>query len=158
MSTSIEELPQSIQNTIQPQTQMTPSIVNQLLNDINEASIKGDTQLLPRDIPMQTEIDEESKPNYIPNEGEKYIDKEKPTYRLRGENMDKIYDEIQLPILLAIIYFLFQLPIFRNFMFNAFPFMFSKDGNSNIQGYFGFSIMFGLFYYIISKIIIMANF
>jgi len=159
MSTSIEELPQSIQNTSHPQSQMTPSDVNQLLNDINEASLKGETQLLPRDIPMQTEIDEESKPNYIPNQGEKYIsDNEKPTYKMRGENMDKIYDEIQTPILLAIIYFLFQLPIFRNFMFNTFPFMFSKDGNSNIQGYFGFSIMFGIFYYIISKIIIMANF
>lgn len=158
MSTSIEELPQSSQTNIHSQTQMTPSVVNQLLNDINEASIKGDTQLPPRDIPMQTEIDEESKPNYIPNEGEKYINEEKPTYKLKVENMDKIYDELQVPILLAIIYFLFQLPIFRNFMFNTFPFMFSKDGNSNIQGYFGFSIMFGIFYYIISKLIIMANF
>jgi hypothetical protein len=152
MSTSIEALPQT------NQTQMTPDVINQLLNDINEASMKGDTQLLPRDIPMQTEIDKESTPNYIPNEGEKYISDEKPTYKLKAENMDKIYDELQVPILLAIIYFLFQLPIFRNFMFNTFPFMFSKDGNANIQGYFGFSIMFGIFYYLVSKLIVIANF
>uniref|UniRef100_A0A6C0HRG3 Uncharacterized protein n=1 Tax=viral metagenome TaxID=1070528 RepID=A0A6C0HRG3_9ZZZZ len=152
MSTSIEALPQT------NQTQMTPDVINQLMNDINEASMKGDTQLLPRDIPMQTEIDKESTPNYIPNEGEKYISDEKPTYKLKAENMDKIYDELQVPILLAIIYFLFQLPIFRNFMFNTLPFMFSKDGNANIQGYFGFSIMFGIFYYLVSKLIVIANF
>lgn len=155
MSTSLEELA-NVQNTSSQQSQLTPSIVNQLLNDINEASMKGDTQLLPRDIPIQNEIDGESRPNYIPPQGEKYI-KERETYK-KDENMDKIYDEIQLPILLSIIYFLFQLPVFRTFMFNIFPFMFSSDGNSNIQGYFGFSIMFGLFYYVISKIIIVANF
>jgi hypothetical protein len=152
MSTSLEDLT-NVQTS--QQTQLTPSIVNQLLNDINEASMKGDTQLLPRDIPMQNEIDEETKPNYVPS-GEKYI-KENEKYK-KEEGVDKIYDEIQLPILLSIIYFLFQLPVFRKFMFNIFPFMFSSDGNSNIQGYFGFSIMFGLFYYVISKIILVINF
>jgi len=151
MSTSLEDLT-NVQNAT---SQLTPSIVNQLLNDINEASIKGDTQLLPRDIPMQNEIDEEIKPNYVP-QGEKYI-KEKEKYK-KDEGVDKIYDEIQLPILLSIIYFLFQLPVFRTFMFKIFPFMFSSDGNSNIQGYFGFSIMFGLFYYVISKLILVINF
>lgn len=149
MSTSLEEL-SKVQNT----NSLTPSIVNQLLNDINEASIKGDTQLPPRDIPMEQEIDEETTPNYVPK-GEKYIKDEK---HKKDENMDKIYDEIQTPILLSIIYFLFQLPVFRMFMFKIFPFMFSSDGNSNIQGYFGFSMMFGLFYYIISKVIIAINF
>ena len=153
MSTSLEDLTK-VQST-NSQNSLTPSIVNQLLNDINEASIKGETQLLPRDIPIQNEIDEESTPNYIPK-GEKYI-KEKGTYK-RDENLDKIYDEIQVPILLSIIYFLFQLPVFRMFMFKIFPFMFSTDGNSNIQGYFGFSIMFGLFYYIITKVILAINF
>jgi len=154
MSTSLEDLTK-VQNTNPQASQLTPSIVNQLLNDINEASIKGDTQLLPRDIPIQNEIDEETVPNYIPK-GEKYI-KEKETYK-KNENLDKIYDEIQIPILLSIIYFLFQLPVFRMFMLKIFPFMFSTDGNSNIQGYFGFSIMFGLFYYVISKVIIAINF
>lgn len=147
MSTSLEEL-SNVQNS-----QLTPNVVNQLLNDINEASIKGDTQLLPRDIPMENEIDEESTPNYVPK-GEKYI---KQSYK-KDEKLEKIYDEIQIPILLSIIYFLFQLPVFRMFMFKILPFMFSSDGNSNIQGYFGFSIMFGLFYYIISKVIIAINF
>jgi hypothetical protein len=117
--------------------------------------MKGATQLSTRDIPMQTELDEQSRPNYIPNEGEPYI---KPEKYKRVENFDKIYDEIQLPVILSIIYFLFQLPVFRNTMFHLFPFMFSKDGNSNIHGQFGFSIMFGVFYYIISKAMIYINF
>lgn len=150
MSTSLEDL-SNVQNS---NSQLTPSIVNQLLNDINEASMKGDTQLLPRDIPMESEIDEETAPNYVPK-GEKYI---KPEKCKKDENLDKIYDEIQVPILLSIIYFLFQLPVFRMFMLRLFPFMFSSDGNSNIQGYFGFSILFGIFYYVISKVIIAVNF
>jgi len=173
MSTMISELPtqgQGFQNPInqgnqnQPQG-MNPNIVNQLLNDINEAAIKGETSLPTRDIPMQTNIDETAIPNYVPEKGGEFIQEDTTNYiqnynrrALRDERLDKIYDEIQTPLLLAILYFLFQLPIVRNTMFKLFPFMFSKDGNSNIRGYFGFSLFFGLSYYVINKLMIIANF
>lgn len=154
MSTFINELPQYQQNQ-----GLKPDIANQLMNELNEVSIKGDTLLPPRDIPSQNiNIDEEAMPNYVP-EGSKYIQPEPIRHRVsNGEKFDKIYDEIQTPILLSILFFLFQLPIFRNTMFRLFPFMFSKDGNANVQGYFGFSIFFGIFYYCINKILTLVNF
>ena len=44
----------------------------------------------------------------------------------------------------------------RNFQGQSF--MFSKDGNANIQGYFGFSLLFGIFYYVINKVLMIVNF
>lgn len=164
MSTFINDLPQ-YQNQPQMGNQapqgLKPDIANQLMNELNEVSMKGDTMLPPRDIPSQTinnTIDEETLPNYVP-EGEKYIHMNEPKIKYRtGEKFDKIYEEVQTPILLSILFFLFQLPIFRNTMFRLFPFMFSKDGNANIQGYFGFSLFFGIFYYVINKILVLVNF
>jgi hypothetical protein len=172
MSTFINELPQyqnSPENSagINNSSGMNPNIANQLINELNEASIKGETSLPQRDIPSQTinnTIDEQATPNYVPT-GEKFIppsDENVIQYYnnkvTRSEKMDKIYEELQTPILLSILFFLFQLPIFRNTMFKLFPFMFSKDGNANIQGYFGFSLFFGIFYYLINKLMIIINF
>jgi hypothetical protein len=171
MSTFINDLPQYQNQPNQSQNQMPqiglkPDIANQLMNELNEVSMKGDTLLPPRDIPSQTiqnTIDEETIPNYIP-EGEKYIQPGEQNVQnynnrvSRSEMFDKISEEIQTPILLSILFFLFQLPIFRNTMFRLFPFMFSKDGNANVQGYFGFSIIFGVFYYVINKLMVLINF
>jgi hypothetical protein len=166
MSTFINELPQEVQGN--PVNQgMNPNVANQLINELNEASMKGATNLPARDIPTQTihnAIDEQTMPNYVPT-GEKYIntgDENVVNYYnnrvTRDERVDKIYEEIQTPLLLSILFFLFQLPIFRNTMFKLFPFMFSKDGNANIQGYFGFSLFFGIFYYFINKLLTIVNF
>lgn len=166
MSTFINELPQYQDSS--PQTGMNPNVANQLINELNEASIKGATSLPVRDIPTQTinnMIDEQTMPNYVPIENDKFIkssDENVVNYYnnrvTRDERIDKIYEEIQTPLLLSILFFLFQLPIFRNTMFKLFPFMFSKDGNANVQGYFGFSIIFGIFYYVINKLMNVINF
>lgn len=170
MSTFINELPQ-YQDTTSNGTNsngMNPNVANQLMNELSEASIKGATTLPVRDIPTQTihnTLDEQTMPNYVPIENDKFInssDENVVNYYnrrvTRDERMDKIYEEIQTPLLLSILFFLFQLPIFRNTMFKLFPFMFSKDGNANIQGYFGFSLIFGIFYYFINKLMIVINF
>lgn len=168
MSTFINELPQ-YQNSPQQEGSpgMNPTIANQLINELNEASIKGETALPSRDIPTQTlhnTIDEQTMPNYVPT-GEQFIqpqDENALQYYnnrvTRGDKIDKVYEEIQTPLLMSIMFFLFQLPIFRNTMFRMFPFMFSKDGNANIQGYFGFSLLFGVFYYVINKVLVIVNF
>jgi carbamoyltransferase len=50
----------------------------------------------------------------------------------KQKSLDDIYNEIQTPLLLTVLYFLFQLPFFRNFLFKYLPFLFSNDGNFNI--------------------------
>jgi hypothetical protein len=194
MSTSINDLPgipfsfsanQPAQQTPQqmpqqiPQQQMQsppptghiqsfdPNVINQLMDGINEAYIKGETVLPTRDIPQHINpIDEQVIPNYIPPEEEKYME-DGPTHEdiiayhdkkaARSKTTDTIYNEMQTPILLCALYFMFQLPIFRKTMLSFFPFMFAKDGNSNVTGYFGFSLLFGIVFYILNKLVIWLN-
>jgi hypothetical protein len=66
--------------------------------------------------------------------------------------LDDMYNEIQTPLLLAVLYFLFQLPFFRKFLFSYFPILFSNDGNLNINGFVFSSILFGLLFYLFNKV------
>jgi hypothetical protein len=72
---------------------------------------------------------------------------------LQNKNsLDDMYNEIQTPLLLAVLYFLFQLPFFRKLLFTYIPFLFSTDGNLNINGFLFTSLLFGLTFYTINKI------
>ena len=70
----------------------------------------------------------------------------------RQNNLDDAYNEIQTPLLLAVLYFLFQLPFFRKFLFTYLPVLFSNDGNLNINGFLFTSILFGLLFYVLNKL------
>ena len=70
----------------------------------------------------------------------------------RNNQLDDLYKEIQIPLLLAVLYFLFQLPIFKKYLFSFFPILFTNDGNFNINGYLFTSILFSIFYYLLNKI------
>lgn len=135
--------------------------INQLMNDLQQANNTGATQLQSRDIPQNTNIftqDEQIQPNYIPQEKNKtdYISNHdistQPTPKTQNNTLDEMYNELQIPILLAVLYFLFQLPIFRKYLFRYLPILFLKDGNLNINGYLFTSIIFSLLYYLLSKI------
>jgi hypothetical protein len=53
--------------------------------------------------------------------------------------------------MLAALYFMFQLPFVRLSLSRAVPAMFAQDGNLNIYGYVGMSLLFGGVYYGLSK-------
>ena len=65
--------------------------------------------------------------------------------------MDYIYQNIQLPVLVGVIYFLFQLPIVRKNLLTFLPNLFNKDGNPKLSGYVFNSVMFALFYTLLVK-------
>jgi hypothetical protein len=69
-----------------------------------------------------------------------------------SNNLDQLYDELQIPLLIAVLFFLFQLPIFKKLLYNYFPVLFFKDGNINIYGYVFTSLLFGFLYYSLFKI------
>jgi len=139
--------------------------INQIVNSLQQASINGGTQLSSRDIPMTTtghSNDPEVRPNYIPPPPQNmdYIQnyEQAPdivnTYGKHVQNnnsLDDIYNEIQIPLLIAVLYFLFQLPFFRKFLFSYFPILFSTDGNLNINGFLFTSILFGFIFYFFNK-------
>jgi hypothetical protein len=140
--------------------------INQIVNSLQQASINGGTQLSSRDIPMTTtghSNDPEVRPNYIPPpppQNMNYIQNYEQasdmlnTYGRNVQNnnsLDDIYSEIQTPLLIAILYFLFQLPFFRKFLFSYLPVLFSTDGNLNINGFLFTSILFGVIFHFFNK-------
>jgi hypothetical protein len=168
--TASENLSQpNIQNTTSS-INLDQNTINQIVNGLQQASVTGATQLQSRDIPMTTNNlthDVSIQPNFIPpvpqsqqGNGD-YISNYQQTSDImneynssieRSNSLDDMYNEIQVPILLAVLYFLFQLPFFRKFLFSYFPVLFSKDGNLNINGYIFMSCLFGLLYYLLNKI------
>jgi hypothetical protein len=139
--------------------------INQIVSSLQQASINGGTQLSSRDIPMTTtghSNDPEVRPNYIPPppQNMNYIQNYEQasdmvnTYGKNVQNnnsLDDIYSEIQTPLLIAILYFLFQLPFFRKFLFSYLPILFSTDGNLNINGFLFTSLLFGFIFYFFNK-------
>jgi hypothetical protein len=141
--------------------------ISQIVNGLQQASISGATQLQSRDIPMTTSghnIDPNIQPNYVPpppqtdadyiknyeQSSDMINDYNKNTQR--QNSLDDTYNEIQTPLLLAVLYFLFQLPFFRKFLFSYFPVLFSNDGNFNINGFVFTSVLFGLLFYVLNKL------
>ena len=153
--------------TTQPgQLTLDQNTINQIVNGLQYASSTGVTQLSSRDIPMTTNTitqDPSIQPNYIPpiKKTEDYIeDNENDEDIINSYNknaniqnsLDDLYSEIQTPLLLSIMYFLFQLPFFRKNLFAFFPFLFSKDGNFNLYGFLFTSVLFGTVFYILNKV------
>jgi hypothetical protein len=66
-------------------------------------------------------------------------------------SLDSLYDELQGPLLLGILYFIFQLPIMKKSIFKYLPFLCNTDGNYNINGLMFSSALFGIIYYSLSK-------
>ena len=60
---------------------------------------------------------------------------------------DNVYEEFRIPFFLIFMYFLFQLPFFRNLLRNYFHFLFQLDGNYNLLGLISVSILYGMVYY-----------
>jgi hypothetical protein len=142
------------------------STISQIVSGLQHASISGATQLPSRDIPMTTtghSNDPQIQPNYIPEPQSSvdYIKNYEQTSDMIDEynkgaqqqnSLDDMYNEIQTPLLLAVLYFLFQLPFFRKFLFSYFPILFSNDGNFNMNGFLFSSILFGILFYTLNKV------
>ena len=163
-----------MQNEINQQLNSTNTIINnseqsnnynELINQIQKASISGATSLPSRDIPIDpthVKNDIETKPNFIPepNTEKDYINNlETPNELIEqnnrimqnNNNIDLFYNELKLPLIICLIYFLFQLPIIKKYSLKMMPSLFGKDGNPNLSGNVVNSILFSLLFYIIIK-------
>jgi len=111
--------------------------------------------------------DQEVQPNYIPRPKltKNYIHdyeeeyemkkKENDSKKHRDSKVDEILTELQTPILIAILFMLFQLPIINTVVFKRFSFLsiYHEDGNFNFYGLVFKSLFFGSCYYTIQKVI-----
>lgn len=142
------------------------STITQIVNGLQQAGLSGMTQLPSRDISMSNSdhtTDTQTTPNYIPPPPQNnldYIKNEEQTQQMvddydanmqRQKSLDNMYDELQIPIFVAVLYFLFQLPFFKKVLFGYLPVLFSTDGNLNINGLMFNSTLFGLLFFIFNK-------
>ena len=137
--------------------------INSFVTGIQEAAACGALQLPSRDIPQsQSHLtnDTQLQPNYIPeNRGDYINDTYNQEQIINNQNikqkntnsMDAIYDDIHVPIILAVIYFVFQLPVIKTNTLKYIPSLFNKDGNFNMLGYSINSLAFASTYYCIIK-------
>jgi hypothetical protein len=171
LSATEQNLQQKISQS--PGLSLDQSTIHQIVSSLQQASVTGATQLPSRDIPMTTtehSNDPYVRPNYIPppplEKNVDYIQNYEQNDNIvnnynkndqYNNSLDDMYNEIQTPLLLSVLYFLFQLPFFRKFLFTYFPILFSIDGNLNINGFLFTSAMFGLLFYFFNKIIMYFN-
>lgn len=132
-------------------------------------------QHLPsRDIPMNSvqshyTHDEQIQSNYIPplpdhvRKTTEYIKQydEATERKIEGHEqmkqkqsrMDSLIEQGQLPFLVAILFFIFHMPIVSSYIFTRFAFLeiYNSDGNFNVYGLLLKSSIFGIVFYGLSK-------
>ena len=150
--------------------------INQFVTGIQQASAAGLTMLPSRDIPQgQAHLSQDvnTQANYIPQGqgqgqsalgmqggGGDYIlehQTNEDIIRAQAQKQEKknsleyLYDELQAPLLIAILYFMFQLPVVQKQLCRVIPALFKKDGNPNLSGYIFTSVAFAGVYFVLTK-------
>jgi len=163
------QMPQQ-QQQMQMQMPQQQNVMNELVNGLQRASASGMTNLPSRDIPMNTTgmmNDAQINPNYVPQnyrkeETDDYISQHEEeaiseakyaNHVNNVDNMENIYKLIQVPLLVGVLYFAFQLPVFRKYILKYIPSVFNTDGNYNISGLIFVSALFGLGYFGLTRVL-----
>lgn len=158
----------------QEHVQLSDKTINQIVQGIQLASSNNLTQLPSRDIPTnQTNIttDEQIKPNFVPKPQENvapdYIDefeKKQELTRLQNlrssstnERLDEIYETIQTPVLIGILFFIFQMPVVNKTMRKYIPTLFTPEKNLSIGGYLFKALLFAIVYFLLQKVMKYAS-
>ena len=132
---------------------------SKLNSSLKEIGNGNALQLPSRDIPQNTASvnnDVNVQPNYIPPNNNDYIANHVTPNEIIQQNREKevlnhkieeFYETIQMPLLVGLLFFIFQLPFIRKNLFIYLPSLFNKDGNPNLSGYLFNSAIFALLYF-----------
>ena len=148
-----------------PPAQLSQASINQIVLGLQQANQNGLTELASRDIPMTTNqisADAQVRPNFVPESATaNYIEDdstfESITHQNRQEkkkqdSLDSLYEELQTPIFVMVLFFLFQLPYFQKVLIRFAPSLFNVDGRIGLTGLLSKTILFGIFYYSLTKL------
>lgn len=158
-------------------SQVPGNIMNEVMQGVQRASANGMTMIPTRDIPMNPNAfthDEQSRPNYVPQPQQQQphagggsggsIDYIKDHTSMENivranarqsnqiDTIEAIYYDLQMPILIGVLYFIFQMPVFRAQLLHFLPSLFGEDGNFKIMGLTATSAMFAGTFFVIMKI------
>jgi len=139
---------------------------NEMIKQLQQATKAGATGLPSRDIPADTNqihADVQIKPNFVPEtdntdyirnyQTQQDLISQSNTNQNNIDSLDSFYNEFQFPLLIAVLYFLFQLPIFRKTIKNFLPSLYGNDANPNLNGYMFNSVLFATIFYALVKIV-----
>jgi hypothetical protein len=158
----------------QHQQQIPGNVMNEVLQGVQRASANGMTMIPTRDIPMNPNSfthDDQARPNYVPQpktvhfqDGDGSHDYIRDHTSMESivranarqsnqmDTLEAIYYDLQMPILIGILYFIFQMPIFRAQLLHFLPSLFGEDGNFKMIGLTATSAMFAGTFFVIMKI------
>ena len=162
-------------NAIQPTQMSLPEFQNSNrgqddLSRMADYLPKEHIRLPSRDIPMDQSMyqqDEEIQPNYIPRPkltgdyikeyevaSEKKIQKHEKS-KQTTEELDAAMTDIQIPLLVTLLFFLFNMPFLNMLLFKYFKILpiFHADGNINFYGILLKSSLFGFIFWTIQRAI-----
>jgi len=154
-------------------TQIPGNVMNEVMQGVQRASANGMTMIPTRDIPMNPNAfthDDQARPNYVPQPqmmathgegGCDYIKEHTSMESIARANVrqsnqldtiEAIYYDLQMPVLIGVLYFIFQMPVFRSQLLHFLPSLFGEDGNLKIMGLIVTSAMFAGTFFVIMKI------
>tara|TARA_R110001599_G_scaffold300966_1_gene506351 strand:- start:1459 stop:2055 length:597 start_codon:yes stop_codon:yes gene_type:complete len=163
MNVKIDNPAQELQTTRETDPEAKQKNMNQLVNGIQQASAAGMLGLPARDIPQtQTHLtqDVQMQPNFVPEAPSDYIQEHQTSEDIiranahrqeKEDSLDLLYAQLQTPILIGVMYFIFQLPVVRKNVFKFMPALFGKDGNPNLSGYVVNSVAFASLYFLMVR-------
>ena len=135
--------------------------INELISGIQKVSQTGATRLPSRDISVSYQKnvqDLQAIPNYVPETArQQEIDdemEETPGVQQQFALQTNIYDELQLPLFVCVLYLLFQLHVVKKYVFHFFPFLFLVDGNFNIYGHVFMSVLYTVIVFCMKRYLI----
>jgi hypothetical protein len=157
------------QHQQQHQQQIPNNVMNEVMQGVQRASANGMTMIPTRDIPMNPNAfthDDQARPNYVPQPGgggdptdyiKDYASMESivranARQSKQIDTIEAIYYDLQMPILIGVLYFIFQMPVFRAQLLHFLPSLFGEDGNFKIIGLTATSAMFAGTFFVIMKI------
>ena len=179
MTTNISDLPggNSNQPNIQLHTkeipQKKPSLnsINEMVSGLQKAASNNMTRLPERDIPPNPQRithDPQIQPNFVPPPppnpnyikdkiNYEYIMRRNTNEKKEKETMDSLYDELQTPLVVSVLYFLFQMPFINKSFHKFVPTLFKDDGNPKFGGFLFKTFLFGIGVFITQKSLTMAS-
>jgi len=144
-----------------PMQQMSADNAHAITNALSTQPMA--TSLPNRDIQMNTQQQQDPymQPNYIPeSEMNDYIENDDTLYSMMNagdaagqeqDRLDQIYEELQIPLMVMVLYFLFQMPFVKKHMQKMLPSLFTKDEHPTFGGYLLKTVLFGGTFYGIIK-------
>jgi len=155
-----------VENKAQELEEQRNKDLNQFVAGIQKASKTGSLSLPSRDIPIdETRVtsDEQVQPNHIPKQNvSDYITEHQTTEEIirqhankekQDETFDKLFDELSIPILVAILYFIFQLPVVKEFFLKTFATFYTSAGDMKLQAFVLHSVSFGAAFYVLNYLV-----